>query len=119
MTHLLVIALAAASLAAADVTGNWKGTFTPDGRDPGPALLVLKQEGDAVTGTAGPDETERHPIRAGKVKNDTVTFEVETPGGAVMKFSLKQNGEELSGDITRDRDGQPQTAAKLTVTRTK
>jgi hypothetical protein len=117
MTHLLVIALAATTLAAADVTGNWKGTFTPDGRDPGPALLILKQEGNAVTGTAGPDENERHPIRSGTVKDDAVTFEVETPGG-VMKFTLKQTGDDLTGDVTRERDGQQQTA-KIAVKRAK
>ena len=116
MTYLLLIALAAASLAA-DVTGSWKGTMTPDGRDAGPALLVLKQDGEAVTGTAGPDEGERRPIRNGKVQNDTVTFEVETPGG-VMKFALKQNGEDLTGDVTRERDGQKQTA-KLAMKRVK
>jgi hypothetical protein len=116
MTHFLVIALAAATLAAADVTGSWKGTFTPDGRDAGPALLILKQEGNAVTGTAGPDENERHPISKGKVENDTVTFDVETPGG-VMTFALKQKGDELTGDVTRERDGQKQTA-KLVVKRT-
>jgi hypothetical protein len=116
MTHLLVIALAATTLAAADVTGTWRGTFTPDGRDAGPALLILKQEGNAVTGTAGPDENEQHPISKGKVENDTVAFDVETPGG-VMKFTLKQKGDELGGDVTRERDGQRETA-KLAVKRT-
>ena len=116
MTYLLVIALAAASLAA-DVTGNWKGTLTPDGRDAGPALLVLKQDGEVVTGTAGPDESERHPISSGKVQNDTVTFEVETPGG-VMKFALKLDGEDLTGQITRERDGEKQVA-QLALKRTK
>jgi len=89
MTRMLMIALAATALAAADVTGTWRGTLTPDGRDAGPALLILKQEGNAVTGTAGPDANESHPISKGKVDNDTVTFEVETPDG-VMKFALKQ-----------------------------
>ena len=116
MTHFFVIAFAAATLAAADLTGSWRGTFTPDGRDAGPALLILKQEGNAVTGTAGPDENERHPISKGKVENDTVAFEVQTPGG-VMKFALKQKGDELAGDVTRERDGQQQTA-KLVVKRT-
>jgi hypothetical protein len=116
MTQLLVIALAATTLVAADVTGSWKGTFTPDGRDAGPALLILKQEGNAVTGTAGPDESERHPISKGKVENDTVEFEVETPGG-VMKFALKQKGDELTGDVIRERDGE-QLTAKLAVKRT-
>jgi hypothetical protein len=117
MTHFLMIALAATTLAGADVTGSWKGTFTPDGRDAGPALLVLKQDGDAVTGTAGPDESERHPISKGKVEKDSVTFEVETPGG-LMKFALKQKGDELAGDVSRERDGQQQTA-KLAVKRTR
>jgi hypothetical protein len=117
MTSLLVLALTAVTLAGADVTGNWRGTFTPDGRDAGPALLVLKQEGDAITGTAGPDESERHPISKGKIDKDTLTFEVETPGG-VMKFSLKQKEDELTGDVTRERDGQQQTA-KLAVKRAK
>jgi hypothetical protein len=116
MTHFLMFALAAAAFAAADVTGSWKGTFTPEGRDAGPALLILKQEGSGVTGTAGPDENERHPISKGKVENDTVTFEVETPGG-VMKFALKQKADELEGDVTRERDGQQRTA-KLAVKRT-
>jgi hypothetical protein len=116
MTHFLVMAFAATMLAAADVTGSWRGTLSPEGRDAGPALLILKQEGAAVTGTAGPDENERHPISKGKVENDTVAFEVETPAG-VMKFALTQKGDELAGDVTRERNGQQQTA-KLAVKRT-
>src|SRR5262245_44114872 len=116
MSRFLLIALAATTLVAPDVTGSWRGTLTPDGRDGGPALLILKQEGDSVTGTVGPDETERHPISKGKVENESVAFEVETPGGA-MKFALKQKGDELTGDVTRERDGQQQ-AAKLVVKRT-
>jgi hypothetical protein len=116
MTRFFVTALAATALVGADITGSWRGTLTPDGRDAGPALLILKQEANAVTGSVGPDENERHPISKGKVENDTVTFEVETPGG-VMKFALKQKGDELTGDVTRERDGQQQTA-KLAVKRT-
>jgi hypothetical protein len=110
-----MIALAAMALSAADVTGSWSGTLTPDGRDAGPALLILKQEGTEVTGTVGPNENERHPISKGKVEKDTVAFEVETPGG-VMKFALKQKGDELAGAVTREREGQQQTA-KLAVKR--
>ena len=116
MTRCLLIALAATTLVATDVTGSWRGTLTPDGRDAGPALLILRQEGNVVTGTVGPDENERHPISKGTVENDTVTFEVDTPGG-VMKFALKQKGDELTGDVTRARDGQQQTA-KLSAKRT-
>ena len=55
------------------------------GRHVGPALLVLKQEGNAVTGTAGPDANQGHPISNGKVETN-VAFEVDTPDG-VMKFA--------------------------------
>jgi hypothetical protein len=35
-----------------------------------------------------------------------------------MKFALKQDGDEITGDITRERDGQTQKA-KLAVKRVK
>ena len=34
-----------------------------------------------------------------------------------MKFALKQQGDEISGEVTRERDGKTQTA-KLAVKRT-
>src|ERR687889_2875825 len=74
-------------LSAADVTGTWKGTFTPENRDAGPALVILKQTGDTLTGTAGPDETERHEIAGGKVMGDRITFEVPR-GEGTMRFVL-------------------------------
>lgn len=117
MTHFLMIALATAFLTSTDATGTWTGTLSPADRDPGPAHLVLKQEGTTLTGTGGPDESEQHPIRNGKAENGTLTFELEA-GGGVMKFTLKQEGDEIAGDITRERDGQTQMA-KLAVTRKK
>ena len=115
MTHLLSAVLVAV-LAAVDVSGTWTGTLTPDGQEAGPALLVLRQEGAAVTGTVGGGENDRLPIRKGTIENDVVTLEVETPAG-VMKFVLKQNGDELTGAVTRERDGQLQKAT-LAVKRT-
>jgi hypothetical protein len=117
MTYLLTLALAAGILSGADVTGTWTGTLTPAGRDPGPAHLVLKQDGDKVTGTAGPSAGEQHAIENGKAADGTVTFDITT-GGGVMKVSLTQNGDELAGDVTRERDGQTQHA-KLAVKRAK
>ena len=87
MQRLLLIALTAATLVAADATGTWTGTLTPSDGTSGPARLVLKQEGDKVTGTAGPDATEQHTIENGKAESGNLTFQVSTPGG-VMKFAV-------------------------------
>ncbi len=116
MNHLLAIALVTTALATADATGTWTGTLTPSGGTAGPARLVLKQDGDKLTGTAGPDASEQHPIENGRVENDTLMFELTSPGG-VMKFTLRQDGEEMTGDITREREGQTQTA-RIVVKRT-
>lgn len=108
-----------ASLAFANLTGSWTGTLSPEGRDPSTAFLVLQQDGDTITGTAGATEQgERMAIRNGTAKGGVVTFEVETPGGQVMKFDLKEQGDELTGTVTRERDGEQQRAA-LAVKRVK
>jgi hypothetical protein len=121
MKHILLLTCIAARLIAADATGTWTGTLTvptsDGGERPGPALLVLKQEGAKLTGTAGPDASERHTIQNGKAENGDLTFDVSS-GETVMKFALKQEGDEIKGQITRQRDGQTQTA-RLAVKREK
>ena len=109
MTYMLAVVLTAFAALATDVTGTWTGTLTPEGREPTPAVLVLRQEGSTVTGTAGGSESEKHPISHGTIKDDVVTFEVEA-GESTMKFELKLSGDDLSGAVVRERDGQQQKA---------
>ena len=121
MKTILLLTLAAASVFAADATGKWTGTLTPvgdgnGGRSDG-ALLILKQEGTKLTGTAGPDANQQNPIQDGKAENGTLTFDLPF-GGGMMKFVLKQQGEEISGDISAERDGQKMNA-KLALKREK
>ena len=106
---VLVLLASAFISSAADVTGTWKGTFTPENRDSGPALVILKQTGDTLTGTGGPDESERNEISNGKVAGDKVTFEIRRDERS-MKFVLTLDGDSLTGHATRERDGQQQTA---------
>ena len=80
MKHSLLIALAIVSLGAADATGTWTGTLAPGDGTSGPARLVLKQEGDKVTGTAGPDATAQHAIENGRAENGNLTFKWPRPG---------------------------------------
>ena len=114
MKHLLAIALSVVTLVAADATGTWTGTLTRAEGEAGPAHLVLKQDGDKLTGTAGPDANEQRPILNGKVENGALTFELDNG----MKFVLKQDGDEITGEVSRERDGQTQSG-KLAVKRVK
>ena len=114
---LLVLTLATLSLAAADATGKWTGTITPQnvpGESEGkPAYLVLKQDGATLTGTAGPNADEQFAITGGKVEDGRLTFQLQEKS---MSFDLKLQGDEITGDVTRDQDGEKQQA-KLAVKR--
>ena len=114
MKHALLMAVAAAILITADATGTWTGTLTKSDGQSHPAHLVLKQDGDKLTGTAGPDANEQHPIANGKAQNGVLTFELDNG----MKFAVKQDGDEIAGEVTRDREGQTQKAT-LAVKRVK
>jgi hypothetical protein len=117
MKHLLLLALAATALVASDATGTWTGTMTVASGDTYPARMVLKQDGDKLTGTAGPDENEQRPIKNAQVAQGVVTFEVPTDN-SVMKFALKQNEDEMSGEVTREQEGRTETA-RISVKRVK
>ena len=119
MRHALLLALTAAISFSADASGTWTGTLTPaaSGRAE-PAHLVLKHEGDKLAGTAGPNADRQLPIRNGKAENGHLTFEVVDPGQVVGRFDLRQEGNEITGDVTREREGNTQTA-KLAVKRAK
>ncbi|MBX5496563.1 MAG: hypothetical protein IRZ15_14615 [Bryobacteraceae bacterium] len=118
MKSIFLLMIAAVPLIAADVTGKWSGTLTvstPDGEKPGPAYLVLKQEGAAVTGTAGPNEEEQYAIQNGKAEDGKLTFEVGRDD-RVMKFVLRYESDEIKGDVSREHEGKLQTG-KLAVRR--
>jgi hypothetical protein len=117
MKYLLLLTLTAVSLLAADATGTWTGTLTPIGDEPHSAHLVLKQDGTKLTGTAGPQPEQQSAIVAGKAEDGKITFEVGA-GEATMKFVLRQEGNEIKGDVTREQNGEVQTA-KLVVSRSK
>jgi hypothetical protein len=111
MRRLFLFLVAALTLLAADATGRWKGELitTGDGGEQShPAMVVLKQDGTALTGTAGPED-DQNPIEKGRVDDGVITFELSRDGG-VMRFNLKQNGDEIAGEVTREREGQTQRA---------
>jgi hypothetical protein len=97
--------------AAADVTGNWSGTFTvtgPDGSagDSNPAFLILKQSGSTLTGTAGQDEGEQFPIENAKIEGNKISGTVNPSDGATYTVVLTVNGDRMTGEVTVSQGGQ-------------
>ena len=121
LCFLVLAALAGLALADVDVTGKWSGSFNatnPDGETKeSTAVLVLKQSGTDITGTAGPTEDEQFAIQKGKIEGDKVTLEVDHDGHT-MKFDLVLAADRLTGEAKVSRDGQD-LRAKIDVTRAK
>ena len=84
---------------ALDLTGKWSGAFRADGADHDvPQFLILKQEGNRLTGSAGPDQSEQYPIENGKVDGERVRFEVTT-GEWKFTYDLKTIDGKLAGNL--------------------
>jgi hypothetical protein len=120
MTKILCCFLLTTMAMFADVSGKWSGSFDisgPDGEGKAAmAFLVLKQTGDSITGTAGPNEQQQFTIKTGKIDGDKITLEVAHDNGLVLKFDLTLADGHIKGDVTGERgDGQKMTA-KLDVT---
>jgi hypothetical protein len=104
LASFLAIAILAIPALAADVTGKWSGSFTPnDSNSQGgasTAYMVLKQSGTTITGTGGPDENQQWAIQNGKFENNKLTGEVHDENGMVYKVALILSGDHLKGDVT-------------------
>jgi len=122
MTRILCCFLLSTIALFADVTGKWSGSFDvagPDGQTKSDtAFMVLKQSGEAITGTAGPNEDHQFSIKVGKIDGDKIALEVELDDGAVLKFDLTLAGGHIKGDVKGEMGGEKRTA-KLDVTAVK
>jgi hypothetical protein len=97
--------LAAATLAAADVTGKWTAQVPGRGGELRTTTFVFKQDGSQLTGTMTSFDREI-PIENGKVEGDQISFTVTLSfGGNEMKFLYKGtvSGNEIK--FTRQREG--------------
>ena len=111
---LCVLLLGALTLAAADLTGKWSGSFETTGpngeaRTAG-ALMNLKHTGNTITGTAGPDESRQFQIANGKVDGERITFEATNNAGMTLRFDLSLVDGRLRGQARAESDGSVLTA---------
>ena len=118
---LFLVLVLTMSASAADATGKWTGSFNVTRSDgdtkESSAVIVLKQNGSELTGSAGPNEDEQHPIQKGKIEGGKITLEVEDDG-TVIKFELALAGDHITGEANGSHDGQTMKA-KLDLTRAK
>jgi hypothetical protein len=120
---LLLAALTAFTAAAdTDFTGRWTGSAkisSPEGEtQDSPAIMVLKQEGSAVTGIAGPDEPQALQISEGKAEGAKLTFVVKGENELRVTFAMALEGDHLKGEANMERNGQTRKIA-LDLTRVK
>jgi hypothetical protein len=116
---LAIILLYAVHAVAGDVTGKWSGTFKVSGGDHSvPQILTLKQDGNRLTGSAGPDAGEQYPIENGKVDGDHVRFDLTT-GEWRFSYDLKATGPgEMKGNLDL-KSIKSERSAMVTLSRVK
>ena len=109
MRILLLVLILAAVMPAADLdlSGRWSGTMKmtePAPRD-GTALLLLKQAGSTITGTAGPSEDRQLPIDNAKIDGNKLTFNVQAED-VNLKFVMTIDGKHMAGEVTGTQGGE-------------
>jgi hypothetical protein len=108
---ILAVFLLTISVMAANVSGRWSGRFRVDGGDHDvPQLLILKQAGNKLTGSGGPDETEQYPIENGTVDGDRVRFEITT-GEWKFAYDIKTDGAAMKGSLELKSENDRRTAS--------
>jgi hypothetical protein len=110
---LLALLLVAPVVGAqTDLTGTWTGPFiiSVDGNShDDTAMMVLKQKGAELTGTAGPNEEKQWPISKGKVDGAAAEFDLQADG-PLIHFTLKLADGHLKGDARAEHDGHTMSA---------
>jgi hypothetical protein len=120
---LCLAAMAALTLAApadTDISGKWSGSAvtSPQNGETIPALLILKQSGNDITGTAGPNEGQQYPITKGTRSGDKITLEIHPNENQTIKVEMALAADHLKGQLTMSRDGESRSAT-IDVTRAK
>ena len=120
MARILCCLLLASAALLADVSGKWSGSFDitgPDGEtNANNVLLDLKQAGDDLSGTAGPNADHQFPISNGKIEGDKLTFDVKAENGPSLRFELRVENDRMVGDAKGEMQGM-KMSAKLNVTK--
>ena len=117
MRWFLIFTLALCA-SAADFSGKWSGTFKAETGDAGSAYLVLKQSGNRITGSGGPDADTQWPGLTGTITGSKLSFQVTSAdNGTIYKCSLVLEGDHLKGEVLFTRPEAQEMKATLDLTR--
>ena len=123
MRRLLIGLLAfVATVNAADVTGTWSGSAIMtkgDETKDDSAYLVLKQTGNAITGTIGPNADKRLEITKGTADGNKLHIEAIVEGDNKLVLRLTIDGDKLIGDLKAEGPTAPPISGKLTLSKEK
>ncbi len=119
---ILLFALLSVMGFAADFSGTWvgKADISVDGeQQASTAKVILKQDGNTVTGTAGREEEGQTEIQNVAIDGDTLSFDIKPSEDApVVHLTLKLDGDSLSGTVKSVGEG-PEITGKLELKREK
>jgi hypothetical protein len=111
-----------AAMHAADVTGTWSGSMAmtkDDETKDDSAYLVLKQTGNEITGTIGPNTEKRLTITKGSADGNTIYIEAIVEGENKLVLRLKIDGDKLVGDLKAEGPTAPSISGKMSLTKEK
>jgi hypothetical protein len=107
---LLSLLISLTTVGANDVNGEWSGTLQLTGQTRAESVyMVLKQDGNNLSGSGGPNESEQHPFQGGKVEGNKLVFDVPL-GESSMHFELEVQGAQIRGQMKHQREGSVETA---------
>lgn len=79
---------------------------------------MLKHDGDAITGKAGPTEDEAQPVSNAKFDGKKLTLEVTAPNGNVVRLALNLVEEnKLDGSMELERESGEKATGKMVLER--
>ena len=97
-------AVLSAEPAVADIAGKWMGTLDVRKADGtvqhDTAYFVISQDGNKLSGSAGPSERQQSPMTEGTVASSMVHFAVQVRPGTSVSFELHLDGDHLRGEAT-------------------
>ena len=94
-----------------DLTGTWKISFTNQNGQVRETTIVLKLEGDKLTGTVSGRNNDT-AIEQGKITGDEISFQVTrefNDNKFVTKYTGKISGDTITGKTESERNGEART----------
>jgi hypothetical protein len=111
--------LAPASARAADAIGTWKGTMTTNEGGKFPMTIVLKKDGDSVTGTVVVGTGDPRVVQEVKTDADTVTFKTVSKTETASLTMVYTGVVDDDMQVTMGREGATTRQQKAALTRQK